>query len=227
MTSDPTILVREVVKTYGAAASRVEALRGVSLDIARGERVAILGRSGSGKSTLLNLLGCLDRPTAGTISVGGRELGSLTSRERAAYRLKTAGMIFQAYHLVGTRTALGNVELPLVLAGHSRRERRAKARDALEAVGLADRCEHLPSRLSGGEQQRVAIARALVNEPSLLLADEPTGNLDTATADAVMSLLVERTRVLGTTVLLVTHDEALAARVADRLLRMSDGRLEG
>jgi predicted ABC-type transport system involved in lysophospholipase L1 biosynthesis ATPase subunit len=219
----PAVHADALVRSFGT----VDALRGVSLTVAEGERVALLGRSGSGKSTLLHLLAGLDRPTAGTLAVLGRELSSLDSGGLAAYRLRTVGVIFQAFHLIPARTALENVALPLLLAGVGRAEREGRAADALREVGLESRLNAFPPTLSGGEAQRVAIARALVHHPPLVLADEPTGNLDTANAEAVMALLLEETRKRGVTLVLVTHDEALAGRVADRVLRMADGRLEG
>jgi ABC-type lipoprotein export system ATPase subunit len=214
-----------VAKSYRSGSTAVHALQGVSLDVCRGERVALLGRSGSGKSTLLNLLGGLDQPTSGTIEVAGADLARLRPDGLARYRLTTVGMIFQAYNLVPSRTALENVALPLVFAGRHPRERHALARRALEQVGLGQRLRHRPSELSGGEQQRVAIARALVNHPAIVLADEPTGNLDTDNAGEVMELLTERVRAEGTTLLLVTHDEELARRHTERTVRIQDGRL--
>jgi predicted ABC-type transport system involved in lysophospholipase L1 biosynthesis ATPase subunit len=215
----------DLVKSYGPAHSAVLALRGVTLEIPKGERVALLGKSGSGKSTLLNILGGLDRPTAGSVRVGGRDLATLSGKELARHRLTTVGMIFQSFNLIPSRTALQNVELPMVFAGLAPRDRRAAARQALEAVGLGQRLDHLPNQLSGGEHQRVAIARALVNNPEVLLADEPTGNLDSATAAEVIDLLMAHVRAHGTTLILVTHDEELARRCSDRVLRMLDGRL--
>jgi predicted ABC-type transport system involved in lysophospholipase L1 biosynthesis ATPase subunit len=212
-----------LVKEYGAPAARIPVLRGLHLAIPRGERVALRGKSGSGKSTLLNLLGGLDAPTAGRIVVDGHDLSVMSSNERAAYRLSTVGMIFQAFYLVPTRTALENVEMPMILAGGARSERRKAAARALEGVGMSHRLDHLPTQLSGGERQRVAIARALVNRPKLLLADEPTGNLDTATGDEVITLILDYVRDAGATLLLVTHDEELAERCATRILRMQDG----
>jgi len=222
--SDIAVQTTDIVKWYGSS-SRVHALRGVSLEIRRGERVALFGKSGSGKSTLLNLLGGLDRPSGGTIWVAGREVSRMRSRELARYRLAGVGMVFQSYNLIPSRTALQNVELPMVFAGRPPRERREAARAALEAAGLGDRLHHRPAELSGGEQQRVAIARALVNSPDLLLADEPTGNLDTATAGQVLAILSSHIRAHGTTLILVTHDEELARRCAGRTLLMQDGQL--
>jgi len=219
------VRVEDVVKTYGGADSRVAALRGVSLEIRRGERVALLGKSGSGKSTLLNLIGGLDRPDQGRISSGGRDIALMTANERAAYRLTTVGMIFQAYNLIQSRTALENVELPMVLAGRSRLERRREAKAALVAVGLGERLGHRPAELSGGEHQRVAIARALVNQPEILLADEPTGNLDSATSSEIMDMLLEALKKAGTTLIMVTHDDELARQAAGRVVRLKDGQI--
>jgi ABC-type lipoprotein export system ATPase subunit len=214
----------ELCKSYGKAAP-VHALRGVSLEIRQGERVALLGKSGSGKSTLLNLLGALDQPTSGRVEVYGRELGHLRRRELARYRLRTVGMIFQAFNLIPSRTALQNVEIPMIFAGRPPRERQEAARAALEAVGLGARLHHRPAELSGGEHQRVAIARALVNRPALLLADEPTGNLDSTTAGEIIELLVTHVKQHGTTLVLVTHEEELARQATDRILRLKDGQL--
>jgi ABC-type lipoprotein export system ATPase subunit len=214
-----------VVKAYGSAAAPVYALRGVSLEVQPGERVALLGKSGSGKSTLLNLLGGIDQPTSGGLHVAGRDLGRLSGRELARFRSAAVGMIFQAFNLIPSRTALENVELPMVFAGRPPRERRATARQALEAVGLGERLHHRPSQLSGGEAQRVAVARSLVNRPHILLADEPTGNLDSATAREVIDLLTEHVRARGTTLLLVTHDEELARGHTDRVVRLRDGQI--
>src|SRR5262245_16331636 len=194
-----------LVKSYGPAHAPVHALRGVDLEIRAGERVALLGKSGSGKSTLLNILGGLDRPTAGRVHVAGKDLACLGSKELARHRLTTVGMIFQSFNLIPSRTALQNVGLPMGFAGRPPRERREAARQALEAVGLGHRLDHLPNQLSGGEHQRVAIARALVNRPAILLADEPTGNLDTATAGEVVAILMAHVEAHGTTLLLVTH----------------------
>jgi predicted ABC-type transport system involved in lysophospholipase L1 biosynthesis ATPase subunit len=222
---DHAIVARGLAKVYGDAGAPVAALRALDLDVRRGERLALLGKSGSGKSTLLNLLGALDRPTSGSIRVEGHDLATMSPAARADYRLGTVGMIFQAYNLIGTRTALENVELPMVLAGRPRAERRRLAADALDAVGLAGRLGHRPSQLSGGEHQRVAIARALANRPAVLLADEPTGNLDSATAREILGLLLDHVQRHGTTLVLVTHDEDLARQAATRTVRMRDGRI--
>ena len=227
LADDPQISIAtaDLTKAYGAAALPLYALRGVTLDIRRGERVALLGKSGSGKSTLLNLLGGLDRPTSGGLRVGGKDLGKLSGRERSRFRSATVGMIFQSFNLIASRTALQNVELPMIFAGRSPKERRALAGRALESVGLGGRSGHRPTEMSGGENQRVAVARALVNAPEIVLADEPTGNLDSATAKEVMELILDHVRTHGATLVLVTHDEELARSCTDRLLRLKDGQL--
>lgn len=214
-----------VSRIYQTKSKPVNALVDVSLTIQAGERVCLLGRSGSGKSTLLNLLGGLDRPTIGTIRVNAQQLDQLNTNELSAYRLSSVGIIFQAFNLIATKSALQNVELPFVFAGHSRSERREKALQALDDVGLKDRITHKPSELSGGEQQRVAVARALVNRPSLLLADEPTGNLDSKTATSIMQQLSKYSDNNEVAVLLVTHDEELARKFAHRTIQLRDGRL--
>lgn len=215
----------EVRKRYGTKDAPVEALRGVSLEVARGECVALLGKSGSGKSTLLNLLGGLDRPSSGSLRVGGRDLHRLSGREMARYRSATVGIIFQSFNLVASRTAVENVELPMIFAGRPPRDRKAAARKALESVGLGARLGHRPGQMSGGESQRVAVARALVNRPRVVLADEPTGNLDSQTARQVMALILEHVREHDATLVLVTHDEELAASCTDRVVRLADGRI--
>lgn len=225
MITEVAVRTVELTKRYGAAAAPVVALRQVTLDVPRGQRVALLGKSGSGKSTLLNLLGGLDRPTSGGMSVAGRELDRLSARELARFRAHAVGMIFQSFHLIASRTALENVELPMVFAGVPRRRRRAEARRALEAVGLGARLDHRPAQLSGGESQRVAVARALVNRPEIVLADEPTGNLDSATAREVIGLILDHVREHGATLILVTHDEELARERTDRVVRLKDGEL--
>jgi ABC-type lipoprotein export system ATPase subunit len=203
----------------------VYALRGVTFEVARGERIALLGKSGSGKSTLLNLLGGLDHPTSGSLRVGGLDVDRLSPRELARFRSATVGMIFQSFNLILSRTALENVELPMIFAGRHPRERRALATEALKAVGLGERLHHRPAEMSGGENQRVAVARALVNRPEIVLADEPTGNLDSATAQDVMGLILDHVGRHGATLLLVTHDEELAGTCTDRVIRLKDGRL--
>jgi ABC-type lipoprotein export system ATPase subunit len=221
--SDLAIRSAGVVKAYAGIGTEVVALRGVSFDVRRGERVALLGKSGSGKSTLLNLLGGLDRPTSGTLEVAGRNLGRLSAKELAQFRSRAVGMIFQGFNLIPSRTAVSNVELPMIFGGRSRRERRKAAQQALDAVGLAARVNHRPAELSGGESQRVAVARALVNQPEVILADEPTGNLDTATAQQVMEFVLQYVKEHGATLVLVTHDEELASRYTERVVRLKDG----
>jgi predicted ABC-type transport system involved in lysophospholipase L1 biosynthesis ATPase subunit len=223
--NDLAIRTVDLAKSYGRGSAQVHALRGVTLEVRQGERMALLGKSGSGKSTLLNLLGGLDRPSAGRVEVVGRDLARMSSRQLARHRLTAVGMIFQSFNLIGSRTALDNVMLPLVLAGRSPRERQQTARRMLDAVGLGDRLKHRPAELSGGEQQRVALARALVNRPGVLIADEPTGSLDSQTAADVMALLLDHVRAGGGTLLLVTHDEDLARRSTDRVVRLHDGRV--
>jgi ABC-type lipoprotein export system ATPase subunit len=218
------IEARRVTRVYGTSAAPVHALHEVTFRVRRGERVALLGKSGSGKSTLLNLLGGLDRPTGGGLSVAGHELGRLPGRELSRFRSAAVGMIFQSFNLIPSRTAVENVELPMIFAGVPPRQRRDEAKRALEAVGLGARLDHRPAQLSGGESQRVAVARALVNRPQVLLADEPTGNLDTATAGQVLDLIREYVERHGTTLILVTHDEDLASGYIDRVLRLKDGR---
>ncbi len=218
----PLAALENVAKTYVMGEVRVEALRSVSLSIDRGEFIAVVGASGSGKSTLMNLLGCLDHPTRGTYRLGGVDVGRLSPSGRAHLRNTTIGFVFQGFNLLARTTALENVELPLMYRRVSAAERRRRAVEALERVGLADRMEHPPAKLSGGQQQRVAIARAIVTEPALLLADEPTGNLDTRTGLSVMSLLGELQRQVDMTVVLVTHEHDIA-RFARRILTMRDG----
>ncbi len=211
----------DVTKTYRMGEVDVHALRGVTLSISDGEFVAIMGASGSGKSTLMNVIGCLDRPTLGSYELAGEEVSRLDRDALAAMRNRTLGFVFQSFNLLSRTSALENVELPLVYAGLSARERHARATEALTRVGLGDRVHHHPNQLSGGQQQRVAIARAIVTHPRLLLADEPTGNLDTRTSVEVMALLQELGRD-GITVVLVTH-EADVAEYASRLVVLRDG----
>ena len=224
--AEPIIRAVDVSKVYGTGVSAVTALSGVNLAIAAGERVAILGKSGSGKSTLMNLIGGLDIPSTGTLAVAGRNLGGLARGPLADYRRDCVGFVFQSFHLISGRTVRENVELPLMLAGVGRVERRARAHTVLDAVGLSHRLTHKPAELSGGERQRVAVARALANRPGVLLADEPTGNLDSASAAGVMDLLFAQVAQRGMTLLLVTHDEELAARYAARVIRVQDGRVD-
>ncbi len=215
------IEVRGVRKTYQMGEVEVHALNGVDLDIERGEYVAIMGASGSGKSTLMNLLGCLDTPSEGSYRLNGVAVEELDDAELAAIRNKEIGFVFQTFNLLARTSALGNVELPLVYAGVPRRERRRRALEALGRVGLGDRVEHQPNELSGGQRQRVAIARALVNSPSILLADEPTGNLDTTTSAEIMALFDEL-HAGGNTVVMVTHEADIAAHT-DRRVILRDG----
>jgi putative ABC transport system ATP-binding protein len=198
---------------------------GISLSVDRWEFVALLGQSGSGKSTLLNLLAGLDRPTSGSVLVQGRDLATMSSPELARYRRNDVGMVFQAFHLISSMTIMENVELPMRFAEVERAERAQRVRESLERVGLGKRLEHRPSELSGGEQQRVSIARALVNRPSLLLADEPTGNLDSRTGEDILGLSRDLSVSLGMTVVMVTHERALAERFAQRLIFLGDGKL--
>ncbi len=216
--------LRGVSRTYMMGDAEVHALDAVDLDIAGGEYLAVIGPSGSGKSTLLNVLGFLDRPTAGTYRLDGRDVGQLSEQERSHLRQHEIGFVFQFFHLLPRLDATGNVELPMLFAGVPRAERRRRAGEALDRVGLADRAHHRPEELSGGQRQRVAIARSTVMRPRLLLADEPTGNLDRASAREVIELLEELNRQ-GQTLVLVTHDPELAAR-AGRTIRMDDGKIQ-
>jgi putative ABC transport system ATP-binding protein len=219
--SAPLIRIADVTKTYRMGEVEVEALRGVSIDIAAGEFVAIMGPSGSGKSTLLNILGCFDRPTLGRYHLAGEDVSGLGADALAETRNRTLGFVFQSFNLLTRTTALENVELPLVYSGVHPRLRRERSAAALERVGLADRLHHHPSQLSGGQQQRVAIARALVNQPRLVLADEPTGNLDSRASDEMMVLLGSLAAD-GITIVLVTHEPDVAAR-ARRMIVVHDG----
>jgi len=215
------IQLKDLWRTYTVGDSEVHALHGVDLAISSGDYLAVVGPSGSGKSTLLNILGCLDRPTSGDYLFDGRDVGQLSDIERTKLRQGQIGFVFQFFHLLARLTAQGNVELPMLFAGVPRAERRTRAADALAAVGLSDRAHHRPDQLSGGQRQRVAIARAVVMGPGLVLADEPTGNLDKASAFEVMDLLESMNRD-GQTVVLVTHDPEVAARAKNRV-RMDDG----
>jgi putative ABC transport system ATP-binding protein len=223
--SEPLVEIAALSRWHRVGAAEVRAVDGVDLTIARGEFLAVVGVSGSGKSTLLHLLGGLDTPTAGSIRVADRTLGALSAYERALYRRRTVGFVFQAFHLVPSMTAAGNVALALTFQGTYGADRRQRSAAALQRVGLANRAGHRPGQLSGGEQQRVALARAIVHQPQLLLADEPTGNLDRHNAAEVLALMRSINREQGTTVVLVTHDEESAARIADRVVRLRDGRL--
>ncbi len=219
------VSVRDLVREYRMGETLIRAVNGVSLEIEAGEFVALLGASGSGKSTLLNLVAGLDRPSSGAIAVLGSDLASMSAEELARYRRHTVGMVFQAFNLIPTMTLQENVELPMRFAEVDRAERAARAGEALQRVGLSARARHRPVELSGGEQQRASIARALVNRPRLLLADEPTGNLDSRTGQEIMNYLRECHDSQGLTVLLVTHERPLADRYAQRILTLGDGRL--
>jgi putative ABC transport system ATP-binding protein len=217
------IELKDITKVYDMGAEKVHALRGVSLDVQRGEYVAIMGSSGSGKSTLMNLVGCLDTPSAGSYRLNDVEVEKLDDSELARIRNKEIGFVFQTFNLLARTTALQNVELPLIYAGVSRKERRERAHRALSRVGLGERVSHQPNELSGGQRQRVAIARALVNDPSILLADEPTGNLDSATSIEIMALFDELHQA-GNTVVLVTHEPDIAEH-AWRKVMLKDGKV--
>jgi putative ABC transport system ATP-binding protein len=214
-----------VTRDYSKGRGTVHALQGVDLTIADGDWIAIQGPTGHGKSTLLQILGGLDKPTAGSVELGGRDLARLTERQLTKVRAASIGFIFQTFNLIPTLSAQENVETALVPLGIAAEARRARARQALDDVGLGDRARHLPSEMSGGQQQRVAVARALVKEPAVLLGDEPTGNLDEATRDEIMGLLARMWRERGLTLVIVTHDSAVAPQ-AQQIVRMQDGRLK-
>ncbi|MFN8010103.1 MAG: ABC transporter ATP-binding protein [Holophagaceae bacterium] len=219
----PLIRLREITKVYQMGDMEVRALDGVDLDITRGEYVAIMGPSGSGKSTMMNVIGCLDTPTTGTYELNGKLASSMSDDELAQIRNEEIGFVFQTFNLLARTTALQNVELPLIYAGLPPVERHAKAQQALENVGLGSRSDHMPNQLSGGQRQRVAIARALVNDPSILLADEPTGALDSKTSIEIMDLF-EQLFQRGNTIILVTHEEDIA-RHAHRIVKLRDGKI--
>jgi putative ABC transport system ATP-binding protein len=221
----PTIHAENVSREYRLGEAVVHAVNGLTLTVAPGEFLALLGSSGSGKSTFLSMLAGLDRPTAGSIRVGERNLAELSPQNLARYRRETVGMVFQSFNLLPRMTLEENVELPLRLSEVDRRERGARVREALERVRLGARSKHRPSELSGGEQQRGALARALVNRPSILFADEPTGNLDSVNGEQILLLLREFQTTLGMTVVMVTHERSLAERFADRIAILSDGKL--
>ena len=218
------LVLNDVHKTYQMGETQVHALRGVDLELSPAQFSVIMGHSGSGKSTLMHLAGCLDVPTSGRVEYSGLDLTTLTSRERADFRSSDIGFVFQKYNLVGNLTALENVALPLVLRNATTKQAQAQAREALALVGLEDRTTHRPSKLSGGEQQRVAVARALVNDPTMILADEPTGNLDTTTGERILELLRQFTDD-DKIVLVVTHNPEIAD-IADRIVYLRDGEVE-
>jgi ABC-type lipoprotein export system ATPase subunit len=223
--TSPAVRAADVCRYYSTGGSLIRAVDGISLSIERGDFVALLGQSGSGKSTLLNLLAGLDRPTSGSVLVEGRDLAKMSPEELARYRRNDVGMVFQAFHLIPTMTITENVELPMRFAEVDRAERAQRVRESLERVGLGKRLEHRPAELSGGEQQRVSLARALANRPPILLADEPTGNLDSRTGEDILNLIRDVKVSLGMTVIMVTHERALAERFAQRLIFLADGKL--
>ena len=220
-TARPVILLRRIVKSYVMGDIEVHALRGVSLTVERGDFVAIMGASGSGKSTMMNILGCLDIPSRGLFFLDGVDVRTLDEAALSHIRNRKIGFVFQSFNLIPRTTALANVELPLLYAGVKAKERRSRAAAALEAVGIADRSSHFPNEMSGGQQQRVALARAIVTNPALVLADEPTGNLDSATSDEVMAIFA-RLNAQGRTIVLITHEEDIAG-YAKRVVRLRDG----
>ena len=222
--SEPVIIAENLVKTYQMGDVEVNALRGLTMSIDRGEVVAIVGPSGSGKSTLMNILGCLDRPTSGTYMLDGESVDGLSDDQLANIRNRKVGFIFQSFNLLPRATALSNVELPLRYSG-MKEGRKARARQSLVAVGLEDRITHRPYELSGGQQQRVAIARALVNDPAIIMADEPTGNLDSRVGQEIMDLLLNLNRDVGTTLIIVTHDPKIAAQT-QRIIHIRDGMVD-
>lgn len=219
--------VVSLVRHYRMGKTTIPAVDGVNMAAERGEFIALLGASGSGKSTLLNLIAGLDRPQSGAIVVDGQDLATMSPEQLAQYRRHTVGMVFQSFNLVPMMTLYENVELPMRFAEVRRKERRSRVTEALERVGLADRVGHRPSELSGGEQQRAALARALVNQPKVLLADEPTGNLDSKTGTEIMNLITELNKSLAMTVIMVTHERGLADRYADRMIFLADGKVLG
>jgi ABC-type lipoprotein export system ATPase subunit len=225
VTSNTAIRTENVCRHYAMGESLIRAVDGISISIPSGEFVALLGTSGSGKSSLLNLIAGLDRPTSGAVFVEGNNLAALSREALARHRLRTVGMVFQSFNLIPSMTVIENVELPLRFAEVDRGQRNSLAREALQRVGLSRRLDHRPSELSGGEQQRTALARALINKPKLLLADEPTGNLDSRTGTEIMNLIREFNESLGMTVVMVTHERVLAEQYSQRLIFLADGKL--
>lgn len=222
--SENVIKIRQIIRDFKLGTETVHVLKGIDLDIKRGEYVAIMGPSGSGKSTLMNILGCLDTPTAGNYVLNGKDVSQMTDDELADIRNTEIGFVFQTFNLLPRTTALENVALPMIYAGASNKERQTRASEVLTDVGLADRMDHKPNQLSGGQRQRVAVGRALVNKPSIILADEPTGNLDSKTSLEIMQLFDE-IHAKGNTVIMVTHEEDVAAH-AKRVIRLLDGMIE-
>ncbi|WP_296384749.1 ABC transporter ATP-binding protein [Winogradskyella sp.] len=222
--SDNVIEIRNIIRDFKLGQEIVHVLKGIDLDIKRGEYVAIMGPSGSGKSTLMNLLGCLDTPTAGSYNLNGKDVSQMSDDELAEIRNTEIGFVFQTFNLLPRTTALENVALPMIYAGASKKQRSDRATEVLHDVGLADRMDHKPNQLSGGQRQRVAVGRALVNKPSIILADEPTGNLDTKTGTEIMGLFDDIHKA-GNTVIMVTHEEEVAAH-AKRVIRLRDGIIE-
>jgi putative ABC transport system ATP-binding protein len=222
--NNPLIKITNIKRDFALGNEIVYVLKGIDLEINKGEYVALMGPSGSGKSTLMNLLGCLDTPTSGSYILNGKDVSQMQDDELAEIRNKEIGFIFQTFNLLPRTTALDNVALPMIYAGHSKSERNIRATEVLKQVNLADRMDHQPNQLSGGQRQRVAIARALVNKPSIILADEPTGNLDSKTSEEIMALL-EEIHKNGNTIIVVTHEEDIAAH-AKRIIRMRDGMIE-
>jgi len=218
------IKIRQIIRDFQLGQETVHVLKGIDLDIERGEYVAIMGPSGSGKSTLMNLLGCLDTPTGGSYILNGKDVSKMSDDDLAEIRNKEIGFVFQTFNLLPRTTALDNVALPMIYAGASKKDRTVRAEEVLSDVGLADRMDHRPNQLSGGQRQRVAVGRALVNKPSIILADEPTGNLDSKTGEEIMNLFDEIHNA-GNTVIMVTHEEDIAAH-AQRIIRLRDGVIE-